>query len=80
MVAQLVTNGLIHDPADLFFLTKERLFGLERMAEKSASDLLEAIGRAKSPPLDRLIFASAFVISGNRRQNGSRRPAARWTP
>lgn len=57
MVAQLVTNGLIHDPADLFFLTKERLLGLERMAEKSASNLLEAIGRAKSPPLDRLIFA-----------------------
>jgi len=57
MVAQLVTNGLIHDPADIFFLTKERLLGLERMAEKSASNLLEAIGRAKSPPLDRLIFA-----------------------
>jgi len=57
MVAQLVTNGLIHDPADLFFLTKEKLLGLERMAEKSASNLLEAIGRAKSPPLDRLIFA-----------------------
>ena len=57
MVAQLVTNGLIHDPADLFFLTKEKLLGLERMAEKSASKLLEAIGRAKSPPLDRLIFA-----------------------
>ncbi|MBU4371056.1 MAG: NAD-dependent DNA ligase LigA [Syntrophaceae bacterium] len=57
VVAQLVTNGLIHDPADLFFLTKEKLLGLERMAEKSASNLLEAIGRAKSPPLDRLIFA-----------------------
>jgi DNA ligase (NAD+) len=57
MVAQLVTNGLIHDPADLFFLTKEKLLGLERMAEKSASNLLEAIGQAKSPPLDRLIFA-----------------------
>jgi DNA ligase (NAD+) len=57
MVTQLVTNGLIHDPADLFFLTKEKLLGLERMAEKSASNLLEAIARAKSPPLDRLIFA-----------------------
>jgi DNA ligase (NAD+) len=57
MAAQLVTNGLIHDPADLFFLTREQLLGLERMAEKSASNLLEAIGRAKSPPLDRLIFA-----------------------
>jgi len=57
MVAQMVTNGLIHDPADLFFLTKEQLHGLERMAEKSASNLLEAIARVKKPPLDRLIFA-----------------------
>jgi DNA ligase (NAD+) len=57
MVTQLVTNGLIRDPADLFFLTREQLLGLERMAEKSASNLLEAIARAKNPPLDRLIFA-----------------------
>ena len=57
MVTQLVTNGLIRDPADLFFLTREQLLGLERMAEKSASNLLEAIARAISPPLDRLIFA-----------------------
>ncbi|MBN2438773.1 MAG: NAD-dependent DNA ligase LigA [Deltaproteobacteria bacterium] len=57
MVTQLVTAGLIHDPADLFFLTGEQLLGLERMAEKSASNLLAAIARAKNPPLDRLIFA-----------------------
>jgi DNA ligase (NAD+) len=57
MVAQLVTNGLIRDPADLFLLTKEQLLGLERMAEKSASNLLDAIAGAKHPPLDRLIFA-----------------------
>jgi DNA ligase (NAD+) len=57
MVTQLVINGLIRDPADLFFLTKEQLLGLERMAEKSASNLLTAISRAKKPPLDRLIFA-----------------------
>ena len=57
MVTQLVTAGLIHDPADLFFLTKEQLLGLERMGEKSASNLLTAIAQAKNPPLDRLIFA-----------------------
>jgi DNA ligase (NAD+) len=57
MVTQLLKSGLIHDPADLFFLTKEKLLGLERIAEKSASNLLEAINRAKNPPLDRLIFA-----------------------
>jgi DNA ligase (NAD+) len=57
MVTQLVTSGLIRDPADLFFLTEEELLGLERMAEKSAANLLTAIARAKNPPLDRLIFA-----------------------
>jgi len=66
MVAQLVTAGLIHDPADLFFLTKEQLVGLERMAEKSASNLLEAIARAKNPPLDRLIFALGIRHVGER--------------
>jgi DNA ligase (NAD+) len=57
MVTQLVTAGLIHDPADLFLLTKEQLLGLERMGEISAKNLLTAIARAKNPPLDRLIFA-----------------------
>lgn len=57
MVTQLVASGLIRDPADLFLLTKEQLLGLERMAEKSASNLLAAIARAKNPTLDRLIYA-----------------------
>lgn len=57
MVTQLVEKGLIADSADLFALTKEQLLGLERMAEKSAANLLGAIDRAKQPPLDRLIFA-----------------------
>ena len=57
MVTQLVTSGLIADPADLFFLTKEQLLGLERMADKSASNLIAAIERSKTPSLDRLIYA-----------------------
>ena len=57
MVTQLVTSGLIADPADLFFLTKEQLLGLERLAEKSASNLVAAIERSKTPSLDRLIYA-----------------------
>jgi len=57
MAAQFVAGGLIKDPADIFFLTKEKLLGLERIADKSASNLLAAIDRAKKPPLDRLIFA-----------------------
>jgi DNA ligase (NAD+) len=57
MVTQLVTSGLISDPADLFFLTKEQLLGLERMADKSAANLIAAIDRSKTPFLDRLIYA-----------------------
>ena len=57
MVTQLVTNGLIADPADLYFLTGEQLLGLERMADKSVSNLLAAINRSKTPALDRLIYA-----------------------
>lgn len=57
MVTNLVENRLIADPADLFFLTKEQLLPLERMADKSASNLLAAIDRAKTPSLDRLIYA-----------------------
>ena len=57
MAAQLVTNGRIADPADLFFLTREQLLGLERMADKSASNLIAAIDRSKTPSLDRLIYA-----------------------
>jgi DNA ligase (NAD+) len=57
MVAQLVISGLIADPADLFFLTKEQLLVLERMADKSAANLIAAIERSKTPFLDRLIYA-----------------------
>ncbi len=57
MVAQLVASGAIADPADLYFLTGEQLLGLERMADKSVSNLLAAIDRSKAPALDRLIYA-----------------------
>jgi DNA ligase (NAD+) len=57
MIAQLVSGGLIADPADLFFLTREQLLGMNRMGDKSVANLLAAIDRAKSPLLARLIFA-----------------------
>jgi DNA ligase (NAD+) len=57
LVLQLLSSGLIRDPADLFYLTKENLIGLERMAEKSSAKLIEAIQKTKNPPLPRLIFA-----------------------
>jgi DNA ligase (NAD+) len=57
LVAQLHARGLVTDPSDLFTLTRDKLLTLDRMAEKSAANLLAAIAKAKEPPLDRLIFA-----------------------
>ncbi|MGZ3598192.1 MAG: NAD-dependent DNA ligase LigA, partial [Syntrophales bacterium] len=57
MVAQLVDTKLIHDPADIYFLKKENLLTLERMAEKSANNLLAAIERSKTPLLEKFIYA-----------------------
>jgi DNA ligase (NAD+) len=55
-VEQLVSLGYVHDPADLYFLTKEQLLTLERLAEKSAQNLLEAIRNSKGRALARLVF------------------------
>jgi DNA ligase (NAD+) len=57
LVEQLVDAGLIHDVADLFALTQAQLENLERMAEKSASNLIEAIEKSKNTTLSRFIYA-----------------------
>jgi DNA ligase (NAD+) len=57
LVDQLVERGLVHDFADLYALDAERLAGLERMAEKSAANLVAGIERSKRPPLDRFLYA-----------------------
>src|SRR5450432_23725 len=54
-IAQLIDAGLVHDMADLYLLTVEQLVSLERFAEKSAEQLVEAIVESKSRPLSRLL-------------------------
>ena len=66
LVAQLLEGGLISDPADLYYLSKEKLLTLDRMADKSASNLLAAIERSKTPPLGKLIFALGIRHVGER--------------
>lgn len=56
VVDQLYTSGLVHDVADLYGLTKEQLLSLERMGEKSATNLLTAIEASKSNSLEKLLF------------------------
>ncbi|MFQ6617606.1 MAG: NAD-dependent DNA ligase LigA, partial [Fidelibacterota bacterium] len=57
LVDHLVEKGLIRDVADLYFLRKEQLASLERMAEKSAQNLLDAIEASKNRPLSRVLNA-----------------------
>ena len=55
-VVALVDAGLVKDFADIYTLTQERLESLERFAELSASNLVEAIADKRNPPLAKFIF------------------------
>jgi DNA ligase (NAD+) len=57
LIDQLIENGLVENFADLYKLTKAQLAGLERMAEKSAANVIKAIEESKTRPLWRLIAA-----------------------
>ncbi len=57
IVEQLLSEGLISDAADLFVLTKGNLEPLERFAEKSAQNLVDAIVAARRQPFNRFLYA-----------------------
>ena len=57
LVEQLVDGGVVRTPADLFTLGAGKLAGLDRMAEKSAANLVAALDKARSTTLERFIFA-----------------------
>ena len=57
LVEQLVDGGLVRTPVDLFGLSVDTLAGLERMGEKSAQNLVEAIAGSRRTTLGRFIFA-----------------------
>ncbi|MEE8471605.1 MAG: NAD-dependent DNA ligase LigA, partial [Dehalococcoidia bacterium] len=60
----LFEAGLVRDAADYYSLTSEQLAGVERMADKSASNILEAIEASKGRPLSRVIFALGILHVG----------------
>lgn len=64
IVEQLLNVGLIKDPADLFTLTAGDLEPLERFAEKSAANLVDAIVSRKRISLPRFIFALGIRHAG----------------
>src|SRR5699024_530643 len=64
IVDQLVTEGLIQNYADLYKIDKEQLLPLDRMAEKSAQNLINSIDNSKEMPLDRLVYALGIRFVG----------------
>jgi len=54
---QLVDKGLVKDVADIYYLKKEQLVELERMADKSAQNIIDAIEKSKTKPLSKFLYA-----------------------
>ena len=69
LVNQLVDEGLITSPADLYKLTAASLVELERMAPKSANNLLAALERSKRTTLPRFIYALGIQEVGESTAN-----------
>jgi DNA ligase (NAD+) len=57
LIDQLVDKGLIKDVADIYYINKEDLIRLERMAEKSAQNIIDAIEKSKTKPLSKFLYA-----------------------
>ena len=55
-IEQLIAASLVHDVADIYALTVEQLTALERFADVSAKNLIDAIEASKQQPLSRLLF------------------------
>ena len=66
LVDQLVDRGLVTSVADIYRLQTEQLANLERMAQKSAGNVIEAIERSRATPLPRLLFALGIRYVGER--------------
>jgi len=66
IVDQLVDKGIVKDLADLYKLKLEEVASLERMAEKSAQNLLDEIEASKKQPLSRVIYALGIQFVGER--------------
>ena len=63
-VQVLVEQDLIDNPADLYELTFDQIYKLERMAEKSANNLLQGLNASKEVPFERVLFAIGIRFVG----------------
>lgn len=64
VVDQLVSEGLIRNYADIYDLKKEDVVSLERMAEKSAQNLIQGIEKSKSQPFEKVLYALGIRFVG----------------
>jgi DNA ligase (NAD+) len=63
-VALLFNNGLVHNYADLYELTVEQIIPLERMAQKSAENLVKGVENSKNIPFESVLFALGIRFVG----------------
>jgi DNA ligase (NAD+) len=64
LIDQLVEKGLVKDVADLYYIKKDQLIALERMADKSAKNIIDAIEKSKTKPLGKFLFALGILHVG----------------
>ena len=60
----LFNKGLLHDPSDLYLLTKDQMVGLDRIGDKTADNILKSIENSKSVPFARVLFALGIRFVG----------------
>ena len=63
-IAMLYDKGLIHDTADLYTLTIGKLARMERLGEKSAQNIIEAVQKSTEVPFERVLFALGIRYVG----------------
>ena len=63
-VALLFNNGLVHNYADLYDLTVEQILPLERMAQKSAENLVKGVQNSKNIPFESVLYALGIRFVG----------------
>lgn len=63
-VALLYNNGLVHNYADLYELTVEQILPLDRMAQKSAENLVHGVQKSKNIPFENVLFALGIRFVG----------------
>ncbi len=66
LIDQLLEKKLIHDPADLYYIGHQDVMRLERMADKSAKNVIDSIEKSKTQPLDKVLFAMGIRYVGAR--------------